>query len=130
MPVDLGRRLIAAGVAPPEEIEAALFVSVVRGISFPRALIDRGVVTERALEDELGRRGGLALRNVVGVPELVAKLPRAMCRRLAAIPTRLDPYTGTVDVAAASVTTDHSRGRCTRLDSRVSPAPVSSVHGP
>jgi hypothetical protein len=107
VPIDLGRRLITAGVVPPEEVEAALFLSIVRGIPFARALVDRGALTERVLEEELERRGGLALRNVVGVPELVARLPRAMCRRLCAIPTRLDPYTGTVDVAAADPIDPH-----------------------
>lgn len=107
MPIDLGRRLITAGVVPPEEVEAALFLAIVRGIPFARALVDRGALTERGLEEELERRGGLALRNVVGIPELVARLPRAMCRRLCAIPTRLDPYTGTVDVAAADPIDPH-----------------------
>jgi hypothetical protein len=105
--IELGRRLVAAGVLSSEELEAALFLAVVRGISFPRALIDRGVVTERGLEEELGRRGGLGLRNVVAVAELMGRLPPAMCRRLAAVPTRLDPYTGTVDVAAADPLDPH-----------------------
>ena len=107
MPIDLGRRLIAAGVVPPEEVEAALFLSIVRGIPFARALVDRGALTERSLEEELERRGGLALRNIIGVPALMAQLPRAMCRRLCAIPTRLDPYTGTIDVAAADPIDQH-----------------------
>ena len=107
MPVDLGRRLIASGVVPPEEVEAALFLSIVRGVPFTRALVDRGTLSERGLEDELGRRGGLALRNVVGVADLMARLPRAMCRRLCAVPVRLDPYTGTVDVAAADPLDGH-----------------------
>jgi hypothetical protein len=105
--IELGRRLVAAGVLPSEELEAALFLAAVRGVSFPRALIDRGVVTERMLEAELGRRGGLALRNVVAVAELMSQLPPAMCRRLAAVPTRLDRYTGTVDVAAADPLDPH-----------------------
>jgi len=85
----------------PEEVEAALFLCVVRGVPFPRALVDRGALSERALEEELGRRGGLALRQVSGVPELMARLPPAMCRRLGAVPARHDAFTGTVDVAAA-----------------------------
>jgi hypothetical protein len=105
--IDLGRRLIAAGIVPPDEIEAALFISVVKGVPFARALLDRGSLSERALEEELGKRGGLALRNVVGVADLMARLPRAMCRRLGAVPTRLDPYTGTIDVAAADPLDPH-----------------------
>jgi hypothetical protein len=101
VPIDLARRLITAGVVQPDEVEAALFLSVVRGVPFARALLDRGAITERALEDELERVGGLALRQVVGAPNLMVQLPRAMCRRLAAIPTRVDASTGTVDVAAS-----------------------------
>ena len=99
--IDLGRRLIAAGVVPPEEVEAALFLSCVRGVPFARVLLDRGALSARALEDELERVGGLGLRQVVGSTDLVARLPRAMCRRLAALPVRVDNVTGTVDVVAA-----------------------------
>ncbi|WP_437594169.1 hypothetical protein [Sorangium sp. So ce1000] len=101
MSLDLGRLLISAGAVSKAEVEAALFVAVLRGIPFPRALIDRAAISERALEDELERRGGLALRQVVGARDLVARLPRAMCRRLGAVPIRIDPGAGTVDVAAA-----------------------------
>ncbi|WP_438020969.1 hypothetical protein WMF18_18700 [Sorangium sp. So ce315] len=101
MSLDLGRLLISVGAVSKAEVEAALFVAVLRGISFPRALIDRAAISERALEQELDRRGGLALRQVVGARDLVARLPRAMCRRLGAVPIRVDPGVGTVDVAAA-----------------------------
>lgn len=105
--IDLGRRLIAAGVVPPEEVEAALFLSVVRGVSFARVLIDRGGISERDLEEELERMGGLALRQVAGAAELVARLPRPMCRRFAALPTRVDPETGVADIAAADPLDPH-----------------------
>lgn len=100
MSLDLGRLLISAGAVSKAEVEAALFVAVLRGIPFPRALIDRAAISERALEEALDRRGGLALRQVVGARDLVARLPRAMCRRLGAVPFRVDPGAGTVDVAA------------------------------
>jgi len=105
--VELGRRLISSGVVAPDEIEAALFLSVVRGVPITRALVDRGALPERLLEEELARRGGVALRHVVGNAELMAQLPRAMCRRLAAVPTRVDAYTGTVDVAASDPLDPH-----------------------
>ena len=105
--IDLGRRLIAAGVVPPEEVEAALFLSSVRGVPFTRVLLDRGAISARSLEDELERVGGLGLRQVAGSAELVAKLPRAMCRRLAALPVRVDNVTGTVDVVAADPLDGH-----------------------
>ncbi len=107
MSIDLGRRLISAGVVPPEEVEAALFLSTVRGVPFARVLLDRGAVSERALEEELERVGGLGLRQVVGASDLVARLPKAMCRRLAALPTRVDALTGIVDVAAADPLDPH-----------------------
>jgi hypothetical protein len=99
--IDLGRRLIATGLVPPEEVEAALFVSMARGVPFPRVLLDRGTLTERALEQELDHAGSVRLHQVNGAVEIVRRLPRAMCRRLAALPTSVDPATGTVDVAAA-----------------------------
>ncbi len=105
--IDLGRRLIAAGLVSPEEVEAALFLSVARGVPFTRVLIDRGVISERGLEEELERVGGLGLRQVAGAAAIWARLPRAMCRRLAALPTRVDPTTGAVDVAAADPLDPH-----------------------
>lgn len=107
MSIELGRRLIASGAVSPEEIEAALFFSVARGVPFTRALIDRGAISASVLEEELGRVGGLALRQVAGAPDLFARLPKAMCRRLAAIPTRADPVTGTIDVAVADPLDPH-----------------------
>src|SRR5262245_2707325 len=74
--IDLGRRLIAAGLVSPEEVEAALFLSVAKGVPFPRVLIDRGAITERSLEEELERVGGLGLRQVAGAPALWSRLPR------------------------------------------------------
>ncbi len=47
------------------------------------------------------------MRQVTGAPELVARLPRAICRRLAALPTRADPATGTIEVAAADPLDPH-----------------------
>ena len=101
MPLELGRRLITAGLVPPEEVEAALFLAVHLGIPFARALIDRGAITERALDEELDRRGDVPLRQVVPDYTLADRLPKGMCRRLAAVPTRIDPGSGTIDVAAA-----------------------------
>ncbi|TKC98380.1 hypothetical protein [Polyangium fumosum] len=107
MSVELGRRLIAANLVTREKVQAALLLSVVRGIPFTRALVDRGAITEAELDEEIARYAGPGLRHVQGAPELVAKLPRAMCRKLCALPTRLDPFTGTVDVAAADPLDTH-----------------------
>ncbi len=130
MSIDLGRRLIAAGLVSPEEVEAALFLSVAKGVPFPRVLLDRGAVSERNLEDELDRVGGLGLRQVAGAAELWARVPRAMCRRLAALPTRVDPATGTVDVAAADPLDPHvgsEFGFHLGLPIRVLRAPIAAV---
>jgi Type II secretion system (T2SS), protein E, N-terminal domain len=105
--LDLGRLLIDADAVSKAEVEAALFVAVVRGISFPRALIDRAAITERALDEQLDRRGGLALRQFAGSRDIFTRLPRAMCRRLGAVPIRLDPATGNIDVAAADPLDPH-----------------------
>lgn len=130
MSIDLGRRLIAAGLVPPDEVEAALFVAVARGVPFTRVLIDRGAITERGLDEELERLGGLGLRQVAGAPELFARMPRAMCRRLAALPTRLDPQTGAVDVAAADPLDPHVAqefGFHLGMPIRVVRAPIAAV---
>ncbi|WP_437493364.1 hypothetical protein WME75_20435 [Sorangium sp. So ce1014] len=130
MSLDLGRLLISAGAVSKAEVEAALFVAVLRGISFPRALIDRAAITEHALEGELERRGGLALRQVVGARDLVARLPRAMCRRLGAVPIRLDPGAGTVDVAAADPLDRHIADELTfhlGAPVRIFRAPITAI---
>src|SRR5262245_1037028 len=62
--LDLARRLLASGAVTARDVEAALYLSVVRGVSLPRALVDRGVLGERALEDELSRKAGLPIRQV------------------------------------------------------------------
>ncbi|MBK9263414.1 MAG: hypothetical protein IPM54_26870 [Polyangiaceae bacterium] len=101
MSVELGRRLLASELVTRENVRDALLLSELRGISLPRALIERGIVTEAELDDEIARLAGPGLRYVQGSVELVAKLPRSMSRRLCALPTRTDPLTGVVDVAAA-----------------------------
>src|SRR5262249_11107008 len=112
------------------EVEAALFLSVAKGVPFPRVLLDRGAVTERGLEEELERLGGLALRQVAGASEIWARLPRAMCRRLAALPTRMDPATGSVEVAAPDLLDTHvgsESGFHLGVPIRVLRAPIAAV---
>ncbi|MFO0757673.1 MAG: hypothetical protein U0359_14345 [Byssovorax sp.] len=130
MSIELARRLISAGIVAPDEVEAALFLSVVRGVPLCRVLIDRGAVSERVLEDELERLGGLGLRQVVGASDLVARLPKAMCRRLAALPTRVDAITGIVDVAAADPLDPHvaaEMGFHLGVPIRVLRAPIAAI---
>jgi len=100
VPLELGARLIAAGLVVPDEVEAALFMSVLRGISFARALIDRGAITERALNEELDKNGDLPATYVEADLALFEALPVGLCRRLAVVPLRRDDESGTVDAAA------------------------------
>ncbi|NUO51235.1 MAG: hypothetical protein HOV80_20450 [Polyangiaceae bacterium] len=106
MTLDLARRLLASGAVTARDVEAALYLSVVRGVSLPRALVDRGVLGERALEEELSRKAGLPIRQVAPDPELVARLPRGLCRILGAVPLRTDA-SGIVDVAAVDSLDTH-----------------------
>ena len=71
MTLELSRRLLATGTITAREIEATLYLSVVRGVSVPRALVDRGIMSERGLEEELSKRSGSALRLVHADPDLV-----------------------------------------------------------
>jgi hypothetical protein len=105
--IDLCRRLLAVGAVTAEDVEASLFLAQVKGIPVTRALLDRGAITERALEEELERIGGLGLRQVVGNAELMRRLPRAMCRRLGALPVRVDVASAAIDVAAADPLDPH-----------------------
>lgn len=101
MSIELGRRLLASELVTRENMRDALLFAEARGVSLPRALIERGIVTEPELDDEITRLAGAGLRYVQGSLDLVIKLPRNMARRLSALPTRTDPNTGVVDVAAA-----------------------------
>jgi hypothetical protein len=65
------------------------------------------VLGERALEEELERRAGPPLRHVSPSTELVDKLPRGLCRLLAAIPIRFDALSGVTDVAAVDPLDGH-----------------------
>jgi hypothetical protein len=98
--IELGRRLIAAGVVHPTEIEAAFYRQIVAQIPFVRALLELGHLTEEALEQELAAGMVPFLATIVPLPALVDEVPNQMCRRLMAVPVRRDPRTGLVDVAA------------------------------
>jgi hypothetical protein len=97
--VELARRLLSTGAVQARDVEAALYLSVARGVSVARALVDGGALSERALDEELSRGGGLAARQIVASTRIAARLPRGLCRMLAAVPTRVDPATGVVEVA-------------------------------
>jgi hypothetical protein len=98
--IELGRRLIAAGVVDPTEIEAAFYRQIVAQIPFVRALLELAHITEDALEEALAAGMVPFLATIVPLPALVDEVPNQMCRRLMAVPVRRDPRTGLVDVAA------------------------------
>ncbi len=97
---DLSRRFLDAGVIDDAELEAALFLAWMREIHVLRALVERGSVQEQQIVDEASRLGQLPMRHVAAAADLVARLPPGMCRRLFALPTRVDPISGVIDAAA------------------------------
>ena len=72
----------------------------------PRALVDRGIMSERALEEELSRRSGAPFRQVQADSALVARLPRGLCRMLAAVPLGTDAA-GVVELAVVDPLDGH-----------------------
>lgn len=106
MTVELARRLIESGVPLPD-IEAALLLVVEQGLSLPEALAecDPGLLSR--VEQELARSELPSVLTVRASPELFARLPVGMCRRLLAVPVHVDPRTGRVDVAAAEPLDPH-----------------------
>lgn len=106
MTVELARRLIESGV-PLADIEAALLLVVERGLSLPEALAERDAGLLSRLEQELARSELPSVLTVRASPELFARLPVGMCRRLLAVPVHVDPRTGRVDVAAVEPLDPH-----------------------
>jgi hypothetical protein len=104
--VELARRLIESGV-PLADIEAALLLVVDRGLSLPEALAERDPGLLSRVEQELSRSELPSVLTVRASPELFARLPVGMCRRLLAVPVHVDPRTGRVDVAAVEPLDPH-----------------------
>lgn len=106
MTVELARRLIESGV-PLADIEAALLSVVERGLPLSEALAqqDPGLLTR--VDQELNRSELPSVLTVRASPELFARLPEGMCRRLLAVPVHVDPRTGRVDVAAVEPLDPH-----------------------
>jgi hypothetical protein len=104
--VELTRRLIESGV-PLADIEAALLLVVERGLCLSEALgeQDKGLLTR--VEQELSRSELPSVLTVRASPELYARLPEGMCRRLLAVPVHVDPRSGRVDVAAVEPLDPH-----------------------
>lgn len=106
MTVELARRLIETGV-PLADIEAALLVVAVQGLPLTEALAERDPRLLARLEQELQRSELPSVLTVRASPELYARLPDGMCRRLLAVPVHVDPRSGRVDVAAVEPLDPH-----------------------
>ncbi len=106
MTVELARRLIESGV-PLADIEAALLLVVEQGLSLPEALAERDAGLLSRVEQELARSELPSVLTVRASPELFARVPVGMCRRLLAVPVHVDPRTGRVDVAAVEPLDPH-----------------------
>lgn len=106
MTVELARRLIESGV-PLADIEAALLLVVERGLPLPEALAERDPGLMARIEQELARSELPSVLTVRASPELYARLPVGMCRRLLAVPVHVDPRSGRVDIAAVEPLDPH-----------------------
>lgn len=106
MTVELARRLIESGV-PLADIEAALLLVVERSVTLSEALAERDPGLLVRVEQELARSELPSVMTVRASPELHARLPEGMCRRLLAVPVHVDPRTGRVDIAAVEPLDPH-----------------------
>jgi hypothetical protein len=104
--VELARRLIESGV-PLADIEAALLLVVQRGLPLSEALAEQDEGLLARVDQELNRSELPSVLTVRASPELFARLPEGMCRRLLAVPVHVDPRTGRVDVAAVEPLDPH-----------------------
>lgn len=107
MTIELARRLLVGGIVSPRDMDHALVLSMVRKVPATRVLVDRGVITERLLEEEIARFSGPALRQIAPAVEWARKFPPAMFRALGAVPIRFDAQTQTLEVAAIDPSDAH-----------------------
>lgn len=108
MSTELARALLLSDAITPDGLARAMFSSLSENRPLERTLVTTGAIDERRLQEELARWDGPSIQNVVPVLPLVARLPKGICRRLVALPIRLDPRTGTVDVAVADGRNPHA----------------------
>lgn len=130
MSIALAQRLITSGAVSASDAEAALLSSLARRVPFVRALIDTGAIAEAILDQELEALGGVGLRQVSGVPELVNRLPPHFCRRMGVLPVRVDHGARVVEVAAADPLDPHVAAEVTfhlGVPVRVLRAPMSAI---
>jgi hypothetical protein len=104
----LGRRLLHAGVVQPHELRRAIFVAASSDVPFARALADVSPAAARVLAEPLDDGTKPRQRSIQVVRELLDKLPEGLCARLMVLPIRVDPRTGTVDVAVVDPRDEHA----------------------
>jgi len=107
VPLDLGRRLHAAGAVLSGELRRAVFETVTSEKPFPRALADASVAARSMLERALDDGEHAVVRSVVPHPEMLAALPPGMATRLLVVPLGKDRFTGRVDVAVVDPADTH-----------------------
>src|SRR5689334_8307069 len=98
----LGELLVAAGLATPEQVVAALTESQRTPRFLGECLLDNGLLTERDLTIVVARQRGLDLvdlREVTPSPAAVALLTEAQARDLMVIPLSARPEAAEVAVA-------------------------------
>jgi Type II secretion system (T2SS), protein E, N-terminal domain len=104
--VELARRLVERGMLL-SELEAALLLVVVHGIPLSDALVEVNPSLLSSVQRELEQAELLSVPTVSVAPELYARLPAGMCRRLSAVPVQVDPRSGRVDIAAVQPLDPH-----------------------
>ncbi len=126
----LAQRLIASGAVSAADAEAALLSSLAGRVPFVRALIDTGAIAEAVLDQEIEQLGGIGLRQVSGMPELVNRLPPHFCRRMGVLPVRVDHGARVVEIAAADPLDAHLAAEVSfhlGVPVRVLRAPMSAI---
>jgi hypothetical protein len=103
----LARSLLLADAVTPAALAEALFLSATRGTSLVRTLLAARAIDTLRLEQVLERGEAPYMRHISPVSTLVDRLPPGVCDRLLAIPVRIDPRTGTVDVAVVDARDPH-----------------------
>ncbi|HWL87814.1 MAG TPA: hypothetical protein VNO21_18550, partial [Polyangiaceae bacterium] len=130
MPYELGRALLLSEAITPAALSRALFVVATEGIPLPRVLVALGLIAPEKLDEELARADVPFVQQVVPVKNLVDALPSGLCSRLLALPIRIDPRTGTIDVAVADTRDPHGAheiGFFLRAPIRMVRAPLATM---
>ena len=109
MGYELARALLLSETITPHALERALFTSLQKGVTLPRALLETNALDPSTLDDMLGRAEGPTVRTVLPMMDLMARLPPGLCERLLAVPIRRDPMSGIVDVAVADARDPHTQ---------------------